>query len=450
MFLLYSALAYLLVPVALLYLLLRSLREPEYRQCLSQRFGLAPSTAEHAGDSTVSAPLWVHAVSLGEVNAVLPLLDQWQAPDGGCGAASQPVRVMLTTSTATGWNRAQDYLASRGNSGLTLSYAPFDTPDAVARFLSRVRPAALVLVETELWPNWLRACRRRRVPVVVINARLSAASAARYRRWRWLLPPVFERLTRVMSQSEADTQRFVLAGVPRSQIEVTGNLKFDVSVAAATRDAVALLRQTLHCADRFVWIAASTHPGEERVILDAFARLRRIDSDSLLILVPRHPQRSAELLSECRSAGWHTLRRSDCCGDTQGHPRADVLLVDTAGELAMLYGLARVAFVGGSLVPRGGQNPLEPAAWGLPILMGPHVDNFAIACQALAEAGALHAVASSADLVERLAQYAQNEGLAVAEGGKGLAILAAHGGATQRTVEGLGAVLCEAAKASQS
>jgi 3-deoxy-D-manno-octulosonic-acid transferase len=361
---LYSLLIYCAVPWATALVLWRALSDRGYRQGLGERFGL--------GQRSLTPTLWLHAVSLGEVAAAAPLVRALRAryPD-------EPL--VVTTATPTGRARA----ISLFGAAVEMRFLPYDTPGAVARFLDRVRPRLAIILETELWPNLFDRCERRGVPVVLASARLSAKSVTRYRRLRALSRGVFAAVSVIAAQTREDAERFIAIGAPVARTRVVGNIKFDLELPAGAMQAGRELRK-FHGETRPTWIAGSTHAGEEEQLLAAHAELPH---DALLLLVPRHPARFDDVAQLLAARGVKSIRRSGG-GAPDGAIR--VVLIDTVGELAALYAAADAAFVGGSLVPIGGHNLLEPAALGLPVLTGPsHANSREIARLLLDEGAAL-------------------------------------------------------------
>jgi 3-deoxy-D-manno-octulosonic-acid transferase len=302
--------------------------------------------------------VWLHAVSLGEMSAAAPLIHAIRA---------RQIALLLTTATPAGRARAQALFGA----SVDVRFLPYDTPGSVRRFLARARPRLAIIMETELWPNLYRECDRRGVPVFLANARLSAKSVARYRRFGSLFSGLFTANVQVAAQSAEDADRFQSIGSAPARIHVAGNVKFDVQLATGVLDQGRSLRAVFGSA-RPVWIAGSTRAGEEEQLLDAHARLLAGLPDALLLLVPRHKDRFAAVAELLERRGVRFARRSGGVAPDAG---SQVLLVDTVGELALLYASADVAFVGGSLVAVGGHNLLEPAALGLPVLTGPHYFN---------------------------------------------------------------------------
>lgn len=376
----YGAAAYLLVPVVAGVMLWRGWRERGYWENFSQRFGF--------GRALASPSIWVHAVSVGEVQAAAALVLNL--------AARYPaIPLVVTTATPAGAQRARALFDER----VDVRFVPFDLPGAAQRFLERVRPRLAVIFETELWPNLYHECRTHRVPLILASARLSPRSVRRYRRLFGLFADTLAQGVVIAAQAPADAERFRAVGAPAAHTHVTGNLKFDFTVPAQARARGRQLR-AYHAPNRAVWVAGSTHAVEEEILLDAQRRLQLLHPDALLVLVPRHPPRFAGVAAWLGREGVPYVRVSQhipCNQDTA------VLLVDSLGELLDFYAAGDVAFVGGTLVPIGGHNLLEPAALGLPILCGPHYSNSEDVAQLLMARGALEVVHDAAELAQRLA-----------------------------------------------
>lgn len=416
---LYTLLLYLLAPVVVLRLLWRSRRNPGYRRRIPERFGFFPSMAERPR-------IWVHAVSVGETIASAPLVRRLQA--------EHPDHVLLVTSTTpTGSAQVRRLFGD----AVEHVYLPYDLPGAVARFLRRARPSLALCMETEIWPNLFAACARRGVPVLIANARLSERSARAYARVAALTRATLSRVTVVAARDTVDEQRFKALGAPR--VVVAGNLKYDLEVPDAARDRGRTLRTALG-PERPVWIAASTHAGEDEIMLEAHRRLRDRLPDAALILVPRHPERFGEAGECCAAAGLRTVRRSR--GEMPDE-YTDVLLGDTLGELMGLYAAADAAFVAGSFVPAGGHNPLEPAALGLPVLTGSQLFNFEQVYAELFAAGAARKVENAVELADALYALLSDPTLCKRMGAGGERVLAAHRGATTRVAQLAAAALRE-------
>jgi 3-deoxy-D-manno-octulosonic-acid transferase len=378
----YSLLMVLIAPVAFAIVLLRGFRDRAYWDHPGERFGW--------GGRVAAPALWLHAVSLGEVAAAAELVRALRARHPG-------TPFVLTTATPTGRARA---LALFGNE-VDIRFLPYDTPGSVRRFLDRIRPRVAIILETELWPNLVLSCRRRDIPVVFASARLTANSLSLYRRFGSLFRDTVAASAMIAAQSPDDAERFIAVGADPERTRVVGNAKFDIRPGASALEKGRELRRS-HLGSRPVWIAGSTHAGEEEKVLAAHSELLLTNRDLLLLLVPRHPQRFESVAVLLTRLGISFDRRS---GAAPVRPDAQVLLVDTVGELAALYAAADAAFVGGSLVPVGGHNLLEPAVLGVPVITGPHTANSKdIALRLIAQGGAVEVADSQAlaDAVRRL------------------------------------------------
>ncbi len=383
---------------------------PGYRLRWAERFGsVAPIPAERK-------VIWVHAVSVGETVAAVPLIRRLQEryPDH---------LVAVTSTTPTGSERVRAMLGD----SVYHCYAPYDLPSAVARALTRLHPDLLIIIETELWPNLIHHCQRRQIPVVVANARLSAKSARGYQRFSWLSAPMLRDITLVAAQYAEDGQRFVQLGLPADRLRVTGNIKFDFTLTAEQRQLAQRLTSAWRGANgRSIWLVASTHRGEEEIILDAYRQLLRSVPDLLLVLVPRHPDRFGEVAELCARLDFRLVKRSE---NRVPGPDTQILLGDSMGELAVFFGACDLAFVGGSLVPVGGHNLLEPATWGVPVLSGPQLFNFAEISNLLLAADAL-TICNSADVIaSAVLELLNNEALREEKGAAARAVVEANRGA---------------------
>lgn len=364
---------------------------------------------------------WLHAASVGEVRVAAPLiralLMQW--PDS---------HILLTTMTITGAHAAQALCQTR----VTHAFAPLDCVWMVKRFLKRVKPQALLMIESERWLNYMRYCQHYQIPVVVVNARLSPRSLHRYQRFPSFFALWVQPIRQLLVQSTADMARFQALGIAPERLALTGSLKFDVTIPAATLGAGQALRAAWDATGkRPVWIAASTHQGEEELVLQAFEQIRCAVPNALLVLVPRHPQRFAEVYQQCVQQGWNVARRSASETVTLV---TSVYLGDTMGELLLLFAAADVAFVGGSLVAVGGHNLLEPAALGKPCLTGSHYFNFTDITQQLQEHGGVIVVENPAQLATHVTALLQDPAHAWAMGQAALQVVEQNRGALARTV----------------
>jgi 3-deoxy-D-manno-octulosonic-acid transferase len=378
-FRLYSLLVSLLAPLAAGAEMCRGLRDRRHFAHLRERFGWgAPSHAQPC--------IWLHAVSLGEVSAAAPLVQALRL-------RYPAVPFVLTTATLTGRARAS---ALFGND-LDVRYLPYDTAGSVRRFFERIRPRIGIIMETEIWPNLLRECRRRSVPVIFASARLSAQSVARYLRLGSLVREALSNV-QIAAQSAEDAGRFTAIGADPARTQVSGNVKFDMQLGPqVAREGRELRAQVL--GTRPVWIAGSTHGGEEEQVLKAHAALLEEAPEVLLMLVPRHPQRFDSVAALLTRLGFRFERRSAAVADGA---RMQVLLVDSVGELAKLYAAADIAFVGGSLVPIGGHNLLEPAALGVPVIVGPYNANGPDIARAMLARGGAVEVGDASQLAKEL------------------------------------------------
>jgi len=419
---LYTALFYLGLPLVAIRLWLRARKAPAYAKRIGERFSLGMPTLQPGG-------IWVHAVSVGESIAAAPMIRALLQ-------RYPQVPITVTCMTPTGSERIQALFANEPR--IQHCYLPYDLPCAAARFLDRVQPKLAVIMETELWPNHIHQCAKRGIPVALANGRLSERSAKGYGRFRKLTAPMLAEMSLFAVQTEAEAQRFRDLGARPETVEVTGSIKFDLTIDPQLLQRAAELRGQWQAQDRPVWIAASTHEGEDEVVLAAHRRLLANHPDALLILVPRHPERFNAVFELCQREGFATARRST---GTIVDAQTSVLLGDTMGELLFLYALADSAFVGGSLVANGGHNLLEPAALAKPVLSGPHLFNFLDIAAQLRAGGALVEVDDAEGLaieVQRLFELPR-DAQRMAEAG--LTVMRRNQGALQRLLEGLGRLI---------
>ncbi|HUA99739.1 MAG TPA: 3-deoxy-D-manno-octulosonic acid transferase [Terracidiphilus sp.] len=403
----------------------------KYREGLLERLGRVPDRMTEPDFERSDRPiLWVHAVSVGEVLAVSRLVKTLDKALPGH-------RIVLSTTTRTGQALARERFGPD-----RVFYCPLDLRWAVRSYLNAVKPQLLVLAETEFWPNLLHACFHRKIPVAVVNARISDRSWPRYRRMRILWRPMLRRLTRVLAQTETDAERLRAIGCAPERVFVAGNLKFDVR-AAGESEATRLLR-VLGGNLRFI-VAGSTLDGEESALLEAWPRLLAADANLALVLGPRHPERFAAVAALLAQSGIPWIKRSDWSRDkpsTATSPNSNslvpgqVVLLDTIGELASVYALASVAFVGGSLVAAGGHNPLEPAQFAVPIVMGPHYANFRAIVDDLLAHEALR-IAGREKLASALIELLRDRSAAESMGARAIEVFHQQAGATDRCVDAL-------------
>ncbi len=412
MYAVYVLLTWLALPFVVATEAWQSLRNPESRGRLAQRLGYVQALPR-------PGCLWVHAVSVGEVQAAASLVQALRA-------RHVELPIVLSTVTPTGAQRARTLFGD----AVRHCYLPFDTPGAMRRFLDRVQPRLAVMLETEIWPALYRELGRRRVPLVMASARLSARSVDRYRRVGSLIRETLATGVVIGAQSATDAERFRAIGAPPDRIHVTGNVKLDLQIPQAAIDAGRDFRRRLG-PNRPVWIAGSTHEGEEDAALAAHVAARTRHPEALLIIVPRHPQRFDAVRAELRRRGVKFAQRS-----SGGEPAAadEVFLLDTLGELQAFYAAADVAFVGGTLVPVGGHNLLEPAVLGLPVLAGPHTHNAAEIAELLESSGALTIVRDREELARAVSGYLDDPARAAEAGARGRAAVEQSRGAVDRLV----------------
>ncbi|CRI64509.1 Kdo transferase [Thiocapsa sp. KS1] len=406
---LYTFLLRLLLPLALLRLYWRSLKSPAYRRRVRERLALGP-----AGPAT---QVWIHAVSVGEVQAAEPLIRRLIEHD-------PPLSVLVTTTTPTG----AEQLRERFGKSVAHRYTPYDLPGILDRFLSRTTPALLIVMETEIWPNTLAACAERGIPVILANARLSERSARGYRRFARLTRETLQGFDLIAAQAEPDARRFIALGADLDRVQVTGSIKFDLRQPASLLDQAEAMRRAWG-GQRPVWVAASTHEGEDGPILDAHQRIRTVLPEALLVLVPRHPERFdrvAELVTRQGLALARRSRQQPCA------PSTAVFLGDTMGELPVFLAAADAAFMGGSLVPAGGHNLLEAAASGVPVAIGPHHFNFAAITELLCTEEGATEVADTEALAQLMISWLSNATERARIGENGRRIVEANRGALDR------------------
>jgi len=350
----YSALFYLLLPIILIRLWLRGIKAPAYRKRWRERFGFElPYTSQQV--------IWIHSVSVGETLASIPLVRELQL-------RFSDSQILVTTMTPTGSERVQ---AAFSNSVIHC-YLPYDLPFSMSRFLKHFQPKFLIIMETELWPNLIAGCKSQSIPILLANARLSEKSAAGYQRFKTLSKEMLQGIN-IACQTEADADRFNALGASSGLVSVSGNLKYEMLIADDVIPMAQRLRQKIFPENSLIWIAASTHQDEDAKVLQLHQQILQSNPDVRLIIVPRHPERFEQVAKLCMQQGLKFSRRSGLEPETAD---MDIFLGDSMGELLLFYAMADVAFVGGSLVPTGGHNLLEPAAFACPVVVGPHTFNF--------------------------------------------------------------------------
>ena len=416
---LYTLAMYLAMPVILYRLAFRGLRNRGYFSRWLERFGWFR-------DPGFESSIWVHAVSVGEFNAAIPLIEALMQRHPGAP-------LVVTTITPTGSDRVLKQFGDR----VFHVYLPYDLPAAIERFFKRVKPRIALVMETEIWPNLYFACRERQIPIFIANARLSERSLRGYGPAISLITEAVQCATLVAAQSQVDSQRFLQLGAPPERVRVVGNIKFDMAVPTGLDDNAREWRE-LWGALRPVWIAASTHEGEEAAVLQAHARILGRFPDALLILVPRHPERFRAAISLCRSYGFRTSCRSE---DSIASLDSQCFVVDSMGELLKFYACADACFVGGSLDYIGGHNVLEPAALRKPILIGPHTFNFAEITDTLVRENAALRVANGAALGSQIVRILSEPARARAMSEAAVAVVERERGAVPRTIEAIEGIL---------
>lgn len=421
-------LIYFLVLPFFIHLWLRGRKDRRYRQHWLERLGF------FRADPKWQNGLVVHCASVGETLAAAPMIHALlkQYPD---------LPLTITSITPTGVERVK---ASFGEQVRSL-YLPIDTPLVVQRFLNRCRPKAILILETELWPNLIDIAANRSIPVVIANARMSERSASRYQKMQFLARNMFAKIALVAAHGEEDAKRFISLGMSPDKVQVTGSIKFDVQIDQAKREQAELLRTCIG-KDRPVWIAGSTHPGEDEQLIAVHRQLLQTQPQACLILVPRHQERFNEVAEIIKQHQLSGVRRSEM-HDTPQLPDCQVLLGDTMGELGMMYGAADIAFIGGSLVERGGHNPLEAAAFNIPVLTGEHIFNFAHIYPMLFAVGGGEAVTDTTQLLARLNIYFSEPETRQLAGQQARAVVEQNKGALAKLLSAIAHQLSDSANA---
>lgn len=376
----YTLILYLLSPFVLIRLYLLGIKRPAYRLKWQERFGFLSS-------QTSKPTIWIHAVSVGEVNAAKPVIEHL--------LKNYPrYAIVVTTITPTGAMTVKQHFGDT----ILHHYLPYDLPFAIHRFLTKVKPSLFITMETEIWPNLYQACYAAKIPILIINARLSEKSKKAYQRLARFTKETLRKVDMIAAQTVQDAERFVSLGANKKTVSVTGNLKFDLTIPANTLDQAQSLKHYFST-ERLIWIAASTHEGEEKIILEAHQQILQKHPNTILILCPRHPERIKAITILCQQFGFDYKKRTD---QTPFPKNCSVYLLDTLGELQAHYGAAALAFVGGSLVKTGGQNMIEPTSLKLPILTGPYTHNFIEITELLKAEAVLHTVTNALELANEV------------------------------------------------
>jgi 3-deoxy-D-manno-octulosonic-acid transferase len=420
-YLLYSAVLLLAALVSAPWWLVQMLRQGKYRAGLSERLGRVP---ERIAEGSAGPVIWIHAVSVGEALAISELVSRLRT-------RVPNARIVVSTTTQTGHKLAAERFGAEN-----VFYFPLDFAVAIRPYMRRLKPSVVVLAETEFWPNFIRLANEAGAKIVVTNARISDRSFPRYRRFAGLMKPVLRNIDAFLAQSKLDAERLVEIGAPRERVSVGGNLKFEVKPPDASMEIVNVLRTAIAEGVAPVIVAGSTVEGEEPLVLDAFRAVLARFPKALLILAPRHKERFQSAVSLLESSGMRFTRRTELAVEAAEVRAGSVLLLDSIGELAAVYSLADVAFVGGSLVPRGGHNILEPAYFGKAIVVGPHTENFRdIISYFTAEEAVL--VCEAEELGNRWLALLSEPGVRDAFGERARAVFQKRSGATERTVEAI-------------
>ena len=424
---LYSAASYTLTPFAVSRLLIKSRKNADYRKHIGERFGYGKNISEAGRISRGQRHLHFHAVSVGETLAAAPIIKELCSHHPHWSFS-------VSVTTPTGRDQAEKHLSDIAD----IRFLPFDLPDAMTRFLGKIQPDLLVIVETELWPNLIAACHRLNIPTLLMNGRMSEKSALGYKKMPAVTEPMLAKIDLVLAQFDADARRFTELGCSPERVIGVGNLKFDMQLSDTERHLVERYRAVWNLNARPVWIAASTHPGEESLLLAQHQVLLRSFPELLLVLAPRHPDRAQEVQTITANHGLSCLRRTQAVDLDSPDPASvqsldcQVFILDTLGELSLFYGLADIAFVGGSLVEHGGHNPIEPALWELPILTGLHCHNFSEITRQLAESGALVQCDDAHQLGANLAELIADQKLRNSIGEKSKPVINANQGSLAR------------------
>ena len=414
----YNLLLILILPLYRLRVWQRSRHQPDYQAEVSQRFGdFAPARQ--------TGVVWIHAVSVGETNAAQPIIQH---------LLEQGQPVLVTNTTRTGQARVRQLFAERVES----VFLPVDTVGLMTRFFQQYQPRVIGLIETELWPNLIQIAAARHIPTILLNARLSEKSAKGYAKFASLTRPMLQQLSCIAAQDAATAERFIALGADHQRVAVTGSLKFDLQPPGPALQQAELLRTTWSLSGRKIIVAASTHEPEENQILNIFKALHQRYPNTCLIIVPRHPERFDRVAALIKEKGWTLARRSAGQAIT---PDTAVYLADSMGELWIWYALADMAFVGGSLAPTGGHNPLEPARLAVPVVMGSQTFNFAQIVQSLVDAGGLVQVGDVSGVYATFAAWCEQPEQAKQIGQNGRQMLNANQGALARQLELLDGLL---------
>ncbi|MBK8452176.1 MAG: lipid IV(A) 3-deoxy-D-manno-octulosonic acid transferase [Thiofilum sp.] len=410
----YSALLYSLTPFLLGRTLWRSIKQPQHRERLLERLGFVPKR------QSIRSCIWLHAVSVGETIAAKPLIEALLTtyPDHD---------LWITSTTLTGSQTVQRLFKNR----VLSSYMPYDLPDAMRRFVQRVQPNLVLIMETELWPNLYAQCAQHAIPLALLNARLSPKSFKGYQQFHTLTQPTLQPVSLIAARSAQDAEYFKQLGANAAAVKVAGNIKFDLNLPSDLAEKGRLLRNSWG-KGRPVWVAASTHAGEDEIILAVWQNLKARYPELLLILVPRHPERFNAVAELAQTTGFNIIRRSV---QTPFSPQTDMMVGDTMGELLLWYAASDIAFIGGSLIPQGGHNPLEASALKVPVISGDQVHNFADIYPPLIEAGGAVLVNNAQGLEQQIRDWLEHPIRRQQAGQAGFEWLQPHRGVVKRLMQ---------------
>lgn len=397
----------------------RSIKEPLHRERLGERLGFVPQRP------STRPCIWLHAVSVGETIAAKPLIEALLStyPDHD---------VWITSTTLTGSQTVQRLFKDR----VLSSYMPYDLPDAIARFLKRVKPNLVLIMETELWPNLYSQCAKNNIPLALLNARLSPKSFKGYQKLKVLSQPTLQKISLIAARSVQDAEYFKLLGANTETVKVSGNIKFDLNLPTDLAESGKKFRNDWGL-NKTVWVAASTHSGEDEIILSVFTKLKVQFPDLLLILVPRHPERFNAVAELTQATSFIVVRRSTNQAFTG---LTDIIIGDTMGELLKWYAAADIAFIGGSLIPKGGHNPLEAVALSVPVISGNQIHNFADIYPPLIEAGGAVLINDAQGLEQQMRIWLENPNAYKKAGQAGFNWLQPHKGVVKRLMQWIGEV----------
>ena len=406
----YTPLLYVFLPIIFVRLFVRGLKNPAYWHRWGERFGYT--------DIEPRVDVWVHAVSVGEARAAAPLINHL--------LSNAKLRIIVTTMTPTG---ADEVSRLFGDSVLH-RYAPYDYPGAIDRFLEAAKPQVVMIMETEIWPNTIRHCSEHGIPVLFANLRLSERSFRKYQKVRGMIGDTLKQVSCFAVQSPPDAQRLRELGAPPETVQVTGSIKFEVRIPASLNEVAQVLRRDWG-QERPVWIAGSTHEGEDELVIEVYKQLKNDYKDLILVLVPRHQERFSTVTKLARKSRFGVVCRSEPRLDLTD---TDIYVGDSMGELTLLYAASDVAFVGGSLVRHGGHNVLEPCALGIPVIFGPHMFNFSEISQLTLERGAGIEVRNAQDLAATVREFLDDPNLRFKTGEAGRSLIEENKGALEKTL----------------